>query len=66
MKTLSLIGYSRRMKGNLQSSFGLSESNAGGSLTTRRAPMPVRSKVRLQTKRDTLVLQDGGGGWARG
>jgi hypothetical protein len=29
------------------------ESNAGGSLTT----MPVRSKDRVQAKRDTLVLQ---------
>jgi hypothetical protein len=34
-------------------------SNAGGSLTT----MPVRSKGRVHTKRDTLVFQDGGWAW---
>jgi hypothetical protein len=40
------------------------KSNARGSLTTSRATQAVRSKGRVQTKRDTLVLQDGG--WACG
>jgi hypothetical protein len=33
------------------------ESYAGGSITTGRSPMPDRSNVMIQTKRDILVLQ---------
>jgi hypothetical protein len=32
------------------------ESCVGGSVATGRTPMPDRSKVMIQTKRDTLVL----------
>ena len=39
------------------------ESYAGGSVASGRAPMPDRSKVMTQTKRDTLVLQVGGLAW---
>jgi len=36
------------------------ESYAGGSLLLVGSPMPDRSKVMTQTKRDTLALQVGG------
>jgi hypothetical protein len=37
------------------------ESYAGGSLAVVESPMPDRSKVMIQTKRDTLALQVGVG-----
>jgi hypothetical protein len=40
-----------------------SESYAGGSIAAGGSPMPDRSKVMIQTKRDTLALQIGGWGW---
>jgi len=39
------------------------ESYASGSLLLIGSPMPDRSKVMTQTKRDALALQDGG--WQR-
>jgi hypothetical protein len=39
-------------------------SYAGSSIATGRVSKPDRSRVRFQTKRDTLVLQVGG--WALG
>jgi hypothetical protein len=36
------------------------ESYAGGSLLLVGSPMPNRSKVMSQTKRDALALQAGG------
>jgi hypothetical protein len=36
------------------------ESYADGSLAAGRSPMPDRSKMMDQTKRDTLILQVGG------
>jgi len=39
------------------------ESYAGGSLLLVGSPMPDRSKVMTQTKRDNLVLQFGGLAW---
>ena len=39
------------------------ESYAGGSLLLVGSPMPDRSKVMTQTKRDALAFQVGG--WAR-
>jgi hypothetical protein len=36
------------------------ESYAGGSIAAGRSPIPDRSKVMIQTKRDTFALQVGG------
>jgi hypothetical protein len=41
-----------------------SECCAGGSLATGRHCMPDRSKVMIQTKRDTMVLQVGAWAWS--
>jgi hypothetical protein len=39
------------------------ESYAGGSVAAGSSPMPDRSKVMIQTERDTLALQVGGWAW---
>jgi hypothetical protein len=39
------------------------ESYAGGSAAAGRSPMPERSKVMIQTKRDILALQVRGWAW---